>query len=137
MKMELTDVQKPHRQYVIRTALFMSGYVLVNLAAIAGAFDDARGKGAWALGLVVSAPIIGQLWSLLAYMRDADEYVRSVMARTFIIASGLAMALFCTWGFLETYAGARHAPAWLIVPTFYAAFGLVTLFTRDSRPSQP
>lgn len=127
------DINRPHRQYLTRTLLFMSGYVVVNLAAITGAFDNVRGGGAWLLGLVVAAPVIGHLWALLAYMHDADEYVRSILARTFVIASGLAMAAFCTWGFLESYAGARHAPAWLIVPTFWGLFGLVSFFTRKDR----
>ena len=37
------------------------------------------------------------------------------------------------WGFLETYAGAAHAPGWLIYPLFWAAFGLVTPLVRNSR----
>ena len=35
-----------HRRYTLRTAAFMSGYVVINIAAIAGAFDDLRGPGA-------------------------------------------------------------------------------------------
>ena len=127
------DIHKPVRQYVLRTLLFMGGYTVVNVAAIFGAFDDARGAGAVALGLVVSAPVIGHLWAVLTYMNQADEYVRNLMARRFVIASGIAMALASTWGFMEIYGGVHHIPASMIVPAFWGAFGLVSLFVRSTK----
>lgn len=110
----------------------MSGYVAVNTAAIFGAFDDATPRGAVALALVVSAPLAGQIWAMLAYMRAADEYMRGVMAKRFILGSGIAMVLFCAWGFLEVYGGAWHAPGFLLLPLFFAAYGAVSPFVRIS-----
>jgi len=120
-------------RYLRRTAAFMSAYVAVNLAAITGAFDDLRAPGSWVLGLAVAAPVVGQIWATLVLMRDSDEFVRAVLAKRFIAASGLAMAIFSAWGFLESYADAPHVPGWLIYPLFWAAFGLVTPFLRTSR----
>lgn len=110
----------------------MSGYVAVNAAAIFGAFDDATPRGALALALVVSAPLAGQIWAMLAYMRDADEFMRGVMAKRFILGSGIAMVLFCAWGFLEVYGGVWHAPGSLLLPLFFAAYGAVSPFVRIS-----
>jgi hypothetical protein len=124
--------QVVHRQYLIRTWLFMGGYVAVNIAAIFGAFDDARGPGAVALALTVSAPLAGQIWAILAYMRDSDEFVRGLMAKRFIVASGIAIALASAWGFMEIYAHAKHVSASLIFPLFCAAYGAVTPFIRNS-----
>jgi len=126
-------MDRAHKRYVIRTLLFMAGYAAINIAAITGAFDDASGLGAWALALVASAPVIGQIWATLALMRDSDEFVRALTARRFILASGLAMALFSAWGFMESYADAPHAPGWAIYPLFWAAFGVVAPFVRSTR----
>lgn len=120
------------RQYLLRSSLFMTGYVAVNVAAILGAFDDATPRGALALALVVSAPLTGHIWALLAYMRDTDEFIRGLMARRFIAASGLAMALACAWGFMESYAKVWHAPGSLIYPLFWLAYGVVSPFIRSS-----
>lgn len=120
------------KQYLIRTALFMGGYIVVNLAAIFGAFDDMRPPGTWGFALTAAAPVIGQIWALLAYMRDSDEFIRSLLAKRFIVASGIAMALFSAWGFMESYAHAPHAPGWLIFPLFCAMFGAVTPFIQTS-----
>jgi len=120
------------RQYVIRSTLFMTGYVAVNVAAIFGAFDDATPRGAIALALVVAAPLAGHIWAVLAYMRDADEFMRGVMARRFIVGSGIAMTLACAWGFMESYAKVWHAPGWLIYPLFWLAYAAVSPFIRTS-----
>ena len=121
------------RRYVIRTSLFTAGYVLVNTAAILGAFDDVERPGAWLLGLTVAAPVAGQIWATLSLIRDSDEFVRALIARRFIIASGVAMALFSAWGFCESYADAPHAPGWLIYPLFWLVYGVVSPLVRSTR----
>ena len=122
-----------HKRYVFRTMAFMSGYVAVNVAAIFGAFDDiASPVAAWGLALTVSAPVVGQIWATLSLMRESDEFVRAVVAKQFILASGLAMAVASVWGFGESYAGAYHLPAWLIYPLFWGCFGLVSPFVKSS-----
>ena len=126
------DPDHARRQYGIRASLFLSGYVAINVAAIFGAFDNATPRGAVGLALTVSAPLAGHIWALLAYMRDSDEFVRGVMAKRFIVGSGLAMALFCAWGFMETYAHMWHAPGWFIYPLFWLAYGVVSPFIRTS-----
>lgn len=122
-----------HKRYAIRTIAFMSGYVAVNVAAIFGAFDDITSPvAAWGLALTVSAPVIGQIWATLALMRESDEFVRAVVAKQFILASGLAMAVASVWGFGESYAAAPHIPAWIIYPLFWACFGLIAPFVKSS-----
>ena len=122
------------RRYVVRTFAFMAPYVAINVAAIFGAFDEIYGRPqAWALALAVSAPVIGQIWATLSLMNESDEFIRALIARQFILAAGLAMAIASVWGFGESYAGALHLPAWLIYPLFWACFGVVGPFVRSSR----
>ena len=122
------------RRYVIRTFAFMAPYVAINVAAIFGAFDEIYGKpAAWALALAVSAPVIGQIWATLSLMNESDEFIRALIAKQFVLAAGLAMAIASVWGFGESYAGAFHLPAWLVYPLFWACFGVVAPFVRSSR----
>lgn len=121
------------RRYAMSTMGFMAVYVAVMVATIAGAFDDIQGKpAAWGLALAVAGPIAGQIWATLTFMRDSDEYVRAVTAKQFIIASGVAMALFSAWGFGESFAGAPHAEGWLIYPLFWLIFGCAAPLVRSS-----
>jgi len=122
------------RRYVVRTFAFMAPYVAINVAAILGAFDEIYGRPqAWVLALAVSAPVIGQIWATLSLMNESDEFIRALIARQFILAAGLAMAIASVWGFGESYAGAFHLPAWLIYPLFWACFGVIAPFVRSSR----
>ena len=121
------------RKYVIRTMAFTIPYVAVNMAAIFGAFDEIIGKpAAWALAAVVAAPVLGWIWSILVLMRDSDEFVRTLLAKRFVVSAGIAMAIASFWGFAESYANAPHIPNWMIFPLFWACFGVVTPFIRTS-----
>ncbi|TAL30814.1 MAG: hypothetical protein EPN98_16735 [Phenylobacterium sp.] len=122
-----------HRRYVTRTLAFMVPYVAINMAAIRGAFDDRAAPGSYLLGLAVAAPVIGQLWATLALMHDADEFVRALTAKRFILASGGAMAIFTAWGFVEEYARAPHVGGYMVYPLFWLCYGLVTPFVRTTR----
>lgn len=122
------------RRYMLRTLAFMVPYVgICVLMMTTDIFDGVMGRpSAWLLALAVAAPIIGQIWAMLGFMRDSDEFVRAVTAKQFIVASGIAMALFTFWGFAENFAGAPHAEGWLIVPLFWGVFGAATAFIRSS-----
>lgn len=124
-----------HRRYVIRTMAFTAPYVAICVAMMTtDAFDDLMGKpAAWLLAAAVSAPVIGQIWATLALMRESDEFVRGVTAKRFIVASGLTLAAAAFWGFGESFAGAPHLQTWLIVPVFWAMFGVVSPFIKTSR----
>ncbi|CAL1690772.1 hypothetical protein MMB232_00906 [Brevundimonas subvibrioides] len=133
--MQLLKTWDPaHKRYVIRTNCFMAGYVAVNVAAIFGAFDEIIGKPAGlALGLIVAAPVAGQVWATLSLINESDEFVRALTAKRFIVASGLAMALFAGWGFMESYGGAPHAPGWIVYILFWGLFGLISPFIKNTR----
>lgn len=122
-----------NRRYTLRTAAFMTGYAAINGMAIAGAFDDLRGPGRWLLALAIAAPIAGQVWATVALVREGDEFARAVAAKRIILAWGVCMVLFSTWGLLESYANAPHAPGWLIYPLFWLSFGVISPFVRTSR----
>ncbi len=122
-----------HRRYVIRTIAFMTPYVLMNVAGMSGAFDGRTTPGSWLLGLAVAAPVAGQIWATLALMHDADEYVRALTAKRFILAAGSAIAVFTAWGFCEEYAQAPHVPGYMIYPLFWLCYGMISPFVRTTR----
>lgn len=119
--------------YTTRTLLFMAGYVALNIAVIAGVIDRLSQPAAWAFAALVALPIAGQIWATLALIRDADEFVGMLMAKRFIVAMGMAIALFSAWGFAESYADAPHAPGWLIYPLVWAMFGVASPFVQSSK----
>ncbi|TFW12305.1 hypothetical protein EGY25_09780 [Brevundimonas intermedia] len=129
------DGTPAHRRYILRTMAFSVPYVAICVSMMTtDAFDQVVGTpAAWGLAAVLSAPVIGQIWATLALMRESDEFVRGVTAKQFIVAAGLAMAVATFWGFGESFAGAPHMQTWLIVPLFWAMYGVVSSFIKTSR----
>ncbi len=121
-----------NKKYRIRATLFMAAYIAVNVAAITGAFDNMKSPGTWFFSLVVAAPVIGHIWTFLIWMRDSDEFVRTLAAKRFIVATGVTLAIASIWGFMELYAKAPHVSAAMVYPLLWAAFGLVSPFIRTS-----
>jgi len=130
--MPAVSPESANRRYRIRTFLFMGGYVVANVAAIFGAFDDMTPRGAIAFALVVSAPLIGHIWSFLAWIRESDEFVRGVAMKRLVIAMGITLAVCSVWGFMELYAKAPHVSAAMVVPLLWLAYGIVSPFIRTS-----
>ena len=120
------------KAYGIRTVLFMTGYAVALVLAIGGGLDAIAGANGWVLAAAVAAPVAGQIWATLAFIRDSDEFVAAVTAKRFIIAAGLTIALAVFWGFAERLAGAPHLEAYWIYPVFWALMGVVPIFARDS-----
>jgi len=120
------------KKFYIRTACFIGSYLLVNAAVLTQAFDDIRPRGAVGLALSIAAPVIGHIWSFLAWMRDSDEFVRTVAAKRFVVAAGLTMAIASAWGSMELYASARHISAAFLYPLFWVLIAMVAPFIRSS-----
>lgn len=120
------------KAYGIRTVLFMTGYAIALVLAIGGGLDAIAGANGWVLAAAVAAPVAGQIWATLAFIRDSDEFVAAVTAKRFIIAAGLAIALAVFWGFAERLAGAPHLEAYWIYPVFWGLMGTMPIFVRDS-----
>lgn len=129
----MDDTKRAFTTYMNRTLLFMASYVMLNVAGIAGVIDHLSRPTAWAYAFLVAFPIAGQIWATLALIRDADEFVGALMAKRFIVAMGLAVALFSAWGFAESYAHAPHAPGWLIYPLFWGVFGVISPFLKSTK----
>ena len=122
------------KTYVHWTLGSMAVVAAINVAAMFGVFDPIEGTPlAWAIAAAVAIAICVQIWAILVYMRDSDEFVRAVTAKQFILAAGIAVAAFSGWGFAESYADAPHAPGFIVYPLFWFAFGLVSAFVRTSR----
>lgn len=53
--------------------------------------------------------------------------------KSLLLAWGVCITFFSTWGVLESYADAPHAPGWLIYPLFWAVFFALSPFVRTTR----
>lgn len=121
-----------NRRYTIQTAscwaLFLA---LTMLPPIAGATQPGSAS-ALLLSATIALPVALHVIATLKLIRSGDEFARALTAKRFVIAWGIAMALWCAWGFAEQIAALRHVPGWMLYPLFWLSFGVVALFVRSS-----
>src|SRR5678816_3551101 len=83
-------------------------------------FPDAL---AYAVAILPALPIIGIFAAIGRYfVEEQDEYVRMLMVRQTLWASGFALSLATIWGFLESFDLVEHVDGYYIVVVWY--FGL-------------
>ncbi len=121
------------KAYTFRTVFFMLGYVVALVLAVSGALDPIGGVSGWILAAAVAAPVAGQIWATLAFIRDSDEFVAGVTAKRFILAAGMTFALSVFWGFAEKFAEAPHVEGWWVYVVFWGLMGFMPVFIRSSR----
>lgn len=85
------------------------------------------GPVAYLIGVLPPLPVIGFFVAIGAYMvEERDEYLRMLLVRQSLVATGLAMTAATFWGFLEGFDLLPHLVgyAWPIV--WFAGLGVGT-----------
>lgn len=127
------DLKSPNVRYVIGLNFWMALYVAALFASIY-AIKTYHPTGPLLYGLAVlpALPIGGSIYVFVTYMDAVDEYVRSVLTKRFVIATGLTLFLCAAWGFIEENAGAHHFSLYLVYPLFWGMFGLASAVLRKA-----
>jgi putative oxidoreductase len=112
------------KTYIWQTAFCMVPYVVINVGAMMGIFDQFNAVGNWIVALICGALVGAQIWSVLTLVETSDEYVRAFLVRRLGFAAAVSLALFSTWGFGEVYADAPHIPGFMVFPLFWICFSL-------------
>jgi hypothetical protein len=83
------------------------------------------------VAMLPAFPIIGIFGALGRYLvEEQDEYVRLLMVRQALWASGFALSVATTWGFLDSFGLVGHADGYYIVIVWYFGLGLGSLYNK-------
>jgi len=118
-------------KYTIGIFFWMAWYVAALFASIL-TIKVQHPAGAWlyVLAVLPALPIGGTIVVFLRYIDKVDEYVRGVILKRFILATGLTLFGCTAWGFLEDNAGTQHMSLWMVFPIWWALFGFSCIFYR-------
>lgn len=114
------------KRYTWRLAVLMTIYVVV-LIGVNLWFRHAPPTGALAyLAAVAPAvPVVGVfvvIARLLVEMRD--EYLRTLVVRQLLIATGLTLSICTAWGFLEGFGLIPHVPGYYVATLWFGGLGI-------------
>jgi len=83
------------------------------------------GPVAWLAAILPALPIIGIFAAIGLYLvEEQDEYVRMLMIRQTLWASGFALSLATIWGFLESFDLVGHVESYYVAVLWFGGLGL-------------
>ena len=89
------------------------------------------GAPAYLAAILPALPIIGIFAAIGRYLiEEDDEYVRMLMVRQTLWASGFALSLATIWGFLESFGLAGHIDAYYLAVAWFGGLGLGACINR-------
>jgi Na+-driven multidrug efflux pump len=77
------------------------------------------------VAVLPALPIIGIFAALGRYLvEEGDEYVRMLMVRQILWASGLTLSVATIWGFLDNFGLVGHADGYWLIALWFVGLGL-------------
>ena len=113
------------KRYIKRVMVFSSAYVVaiaLQVSLLSG--SDPSTAVRIALAMLPAFAIIGVFWAIgRLIVEEQDEFLRMLIVRQALIATGFALAAATLWGFLEATDVVIHLDAyWWAVAWFFGQF---------------
>ena len=127
--MRINPAEKRYNRRVVVLSLI---YAILLLAAVY-LFKHHLVTGALAciVAGLPALPIIGIFAVIGRYLvEETDEYLRMLMVRQTLYASGFALSIATMWGFLESFDVVGHVESYCVAILWFAGLGLGALANR-------
>ncbi len=129
---ERNPAQRRYGRRVLGLSLAYAG-ALIGVSLV---FRDSRPTGpiAWALALLPALPLIGIFAAMGRYLvEESDEYLRSIVVRQSLVASGFMLIVTTCWGFLQSFGQLPHADFYWAAILWFGGLGLGSCVNRLAR----
>ena len=121
-------IKRYNRRVLLLSALY--GLLLVG-SIYAFTHYKLGGPLAYALAILPALPLIGVFAAIGRYLvEEQDEYVRMLMVRQTLWASGLLLSVATVWGFLEAFELVSHVVAYWGACIWFLGLGIGALINR-------
>src|SRR5213080_4805160 len=122
----------PWKRYNIRIVWLSLLYAAFLIGAVYGLKHHmVRGGIAYLVAILPALPIIGIFAAIGRYLvEEQDEYVRMLMVRQTLWASGFALSAATIWGFLESFELVGHVESYWVASLWFGGLGLGALMNK-------
>ncbi|WP_309661825.1 hypothetical protein [Sphingomonas sp.] len=123
---------QPFRRYNKRVLWLSVLYALFLIGAVYGFKHHLlSGPVAYVAAILPALPIIGIFAAIGRYLvEEQDEYLRMLMVRQTLWASGFALSAATIWGFLESFDLVGHVESYYVAVLWFGGLGLGGLINR-------
>ena len=127
--MSLNPAIRRYNRRVIGLSLLYGVFILI--AVYGFKHQLLHGLLAYVVAILPALPIIGIFGAMGRYLiEEQDEFVRMLMVRQTLWASGFALSLATIWGFLESFDLVDHIDAWNIVIVWFLGLGIGSIINK-------
>ena len=134
--MEFNFSSKANRRFLTRLAISATILGLGLIAARYAVDQGLTGSLVWVLALVPGLAMVGIFYAYaMLIVEQKDEFLRMLILRQLIIATGIALTFATVWGFLEEFGLVEHiypyyvAVAWIVG---FACGGVINRITHGA-----
>ena len=124
-----TPALKRYNGRVIWLSLFYAAFLLVAVYAFKHQLVPNALK--YVIAVLPALPIIGIFAALGRYLvEEGDEYLRMLMVRQILWASGLTLSVATIWGFLDNFGLVGHADGYWLIALWFIGLGIGGLVNK-------
>ncbi len=116
------------RRYYLRVSAAMAAYIVTLTAALRFVGGgDVTGALAYVLALLPGFSVAAVFWAIgRLLVEERDEYLRLLMVRQSLVATGFTLSVTTMWGFLENFDLVPHVDAFYIAVLWFGGLALGT-----------
>jgi hypothetical protein len=120
------------KRYNIRVVWLSLFYAAFLLAAVYSFKHHLLGGPlAYVLAVAPALPIVGIFVAMGRYLvEEQDEYLRMLLVRQSLWASGFALSLATMWGFLESFDMVGHVDSYYVAVIWFGGLGFGSLMNK-------
>ena len=124
--MQKVTYKEARKRYMRLFWPVMGFYVLAVMGGsyLAGQYEETPQWLGITLALVISFPLIGVLFLMVRYFREADEYTRLMQLTAFAYGACLVIGAIFIVGFLQMFDVLGYVDVFWFGPGFFLAYGL-------------
>lgn len=87
----------------------------------------------YAAALLPIVVLVGAFWAHWRYMKEIDEFLRSIQVKAAFVAFTIVLAIATGWGYLELYAELPTLSMYWLNPLYWVAYAVAAVvFTLRS-----
>ena len=122
----------PRRRYLWRLGISMSIYVVsLFVGKMLVKHDAVDGAALWSLALLPGLSVVGAFYAIaMLIIEQKDEFVRMLIVRQVLYATGIALSLTTVWGFLENFGLVNHVEGYWVAILWFFGFAVGGLINR-------
>jgi len=130
--MDFNFSSRPNRRFLYRLG---SSAIVLGLSVVAARHlidqELIGGPLVWAVALVPGLAMVSIFYAYgMLIVEQKDEFIRMLIFRQFIIATGIALSFATVWGFLEEFGLVEHIYSYYVAVAWVVGFALGGLVNK-------